>query len=147
MINSIYKSNYFTMKIQFAYENLFFFVIEETVILRTFGYQKYKRNFHITISMINYETFETRSTTNDHYLYYSDTKYLKLDMKMLTRRITSSPIISSSVPLFQHIKYLVIYYYPVIYVSWSNNSLNIGKKNTYSFDYSSRRFYSLSFLF
>ncbi|CAF3966315.1 unnamed protein product, partial [Rotaria sp. Silwood1] len=50
--------------------------------------------------MISYESFETRSTkatTNDHYLYYSDTNYLKLDMRKITSRFTS-------VPLFQHIQ-------------------------------------------
>jgi hypothetical protein len=88
-------------------------------MLRTFDYQKYKRNVHTTIPMITYESFETRSTTNDHYLYYSDTKYLKLYMDKITPTITS-------VPLFQHIKYLVICYYP--YASRSNNSLNTGKK-------------------
>ncbi|CAF3997034.1 unnamed protein product, partial [Rotaria sp. Silwood2] len=98
--------------------------IQEIVMLRTFGYQKYKRNIHITIPMISNESFETRSTkatTNDHYLYYSDTKYLKLDVEKITPRI------GSCVPLFQHIKYLVIYYYPIAYLTWWNSSLNIGK--------------------
>ncbi|CAF4664129.1 unnamed protein product, partial [Rotaria sp. Silwood2] len=102
---------------------------QEIVMLRTFGYQKYKRNVHIAIPMIYYETFETRSTkatTNDHYLYFTDTKYLKLEMGEVIPNI-------NSVPLFQHIKYLVIGYYPEAYVSFLNTSLDIGKKNIYFF--------------
>ncbi|CAF0803678.1 unnamed protein product [Adineta steineri] len=86
----------------------------EIVMLRTFGYQKYKRNVDITIPMINYESFETQSTNvsrNDHYLYYSDINYLKLHMETIKTQITPS------VPLFQHIKYLVLYYYPKFYTS------------------------------
>ncbi|CAF3787618.1 unnamed protein product [Rotaria sp. Silwood1] len=71
--------------------------------------------------MINYESFETpstKATTNDHHLYYWDTNYLKLDMRKITSRFTS-------VSLFQHNKYLVIYYYRKAYSTWLNNSLNI----------------------
>ncbi|CAF4634423.1 unnamed protein product, partial [Rotaria sp. Silwood2] len=70
---------------------------------------------------MNYESFETRSTkttTNDHYLYYSDTKYLELNMEKITPRIPCS------FPLFQHIHCLVLYM-PIIPSSSSNNSLNI----------------------
>ncbi|CAF3806348.1 unnamed protein product [Rotaria sp. Silwood1] len=94
---------------------------QEIVMLRTFGYQKYKRNVHIAIPIIYYETFETRSTkatTNDHYLYFTDTKYLKLEMGEIIPNI-------NSVPLFQHIKYLVVYYYPELYVTYLNTSLDI----------------------
>ncbi|CAF4277053.1 unnamed protein product, partial [Rotaria sordida] len=84
---------------------------------------------------MNYESFETRSTkttTNDHYLYYSDTKYLDLNMEKITPRITSFP-------LFQHINYLAIYM-SIIPSSSSNNSLNIvnsvqSKDNDYSQQY------------
>jgi len=105
-----------------------FFLVVEIVMLRTFAYHKYKINLRINIPLMNYESFETRSTkttTNDHYLYYSDTKYLQLNMGKMTPRITSFP-------LFQHIKCLVIYM-PIIPSSLSNNSLNIGKKNIYFF--------------
>ena len=75
---------------------------------------------------MNYELFETRSTkatTNDHYLYYSDAKYLELKMGKIPPRITS-------LPLLQHINYLVIDM-TIEPSSPLNNSLNIGKKNTF----------------
>jgi hypothetical protein len=97
-------------------------------VLRTFGYHKRKRNLDIMIPVINYESLETRSTkatTNDHYLYYSDIKYLKLNMTKITPRIMSS------FPLLQHINTLIIN----MPISSSNNSLNIGKKNIFDFYY------------
>jgi hypothetical protein len=124
-------------------------------MLRTLAYHKHKRNINIITPLINYETFETRSTkatTNDHYLYYSDTDYLKLNMTKITRRI------ASSFPLFQHINSLVIHM-PLLPSSSSNNLLNSGKKKTslwiiyfswwkricrFRFYYSSSRSYSLS---
>jgi len=122
---SLWESFYLSTKF---FEHTVFFVILEILMLRTFGYHKYKRNPPINIPCIDYESFETRSTkatTNDHYLYYSDTKYLKLNM------INKTPRIISSVPLFQHINSLVIYM-PIKCSSSSNNSLNIGK-NRYFF--------------
>ncbi|CAF3107367.1 unnamed protein product [Rotaria sp. Silwood2] len=104
---------------------------QEIVMLRTFGYQKYKRNVHIAIPMIYYETFETRSTkatTNDHYLYFTDTKYLKLEMGEVIPNI-------NSVPLFQHIKYLVIGYYPEAYITFLNTSLDIVNPMQLTEDY------------
>jgi len=95
-------------------------------MLRTLAYHKHKRNLNIITPLINYETFETRSTkatTNDHYLYYSDTDYLKLNMTKITQRIASSS------PLFQHINSLVIHM-PILPSSSSNNLLNSGKKKT-----------------
>ena len=97
-------------------------------MLRTFAYHKRKRNLDIMIPVINYESFETRSTkatTNDHYLYYSDTKCLKLNITKITPRIMSS------FPLLQHINHLVI----VMPISSSSNPLNIGKKNIFDFYY------------
>jgi hypothetical protein len=97
-------------------------------MLRTFAYHKRTRNQNVIIPVINYESFETRSTkgtTNDHYLYYSDVNRLKLDMTTITPRIMSS------FPLFQHINTLVI----VMPILSSSNPLNIGKKNIFDFHY------------
>ncbi|CAF1217550.1 unnamed protein product [Rotaria sordida] len=93
----------------------------EFLMLRTIDYHKYKRNLPMNIPLMDYESFETRSTkttTNDHYLYYSDTKYLELNLT------TRAPRINSSFPLYQHINSLMINM-PVICSSSSNNSLNI----------------------
>ncbi|CAF0827827.1 unnamed protein product [Rotaria sordida] len=92
----------------------------EIAILRTFAYHKYERNLQINIPIIYYGSFDTRSTkatTNDHYLYYSDIKDLKLKMMNI------EPIITSF-PLFQHINSLVIVL-PKMFPRLSNNGLNI----------------------
>jgi hypothetical protein len=102
-------------------------------MLRTFAYHKYKRNLRTDIPSINCESFETRSTkptTNDHYLYYSDTEVLTLHM------IKNIPRITSSFPLFQHINSLVILM-PKRCSPSPNNSLNIGKNPYFVYLYSS----------
>ncbi|CAF1653581.1 unnamed protein product [Rotaria magnacalcarata] len=100
----------------------------EYVMLRTIGYHKYKRNLQTNIPLINYELFETTTTTtNDHYLYYSDIKILKLNMTRIT------PKTACSFPLFQHINSLVIDM-RTKHSSW-DKSLSFGKNNTFVLTY------------
>ncbi len=125
----------FTMKIQqLVYEtlcipkitllNVHFSLVEEVVILRTLAFHKHKTNLRLPLPLIHCESFETRSTnttTNDHYLYYSDIKYLTLDMRTITPRTTCS------IPLFQNINSLFVYMQPMSPLA-SNDALNTGKK-------------------
>jgi len=126
----------FTMKIQqLVYETLcvpkltmlnvhFLFLVEEVVTLRTLAFHKHKTNLRLPLPLIHCESFETRSTnttTNDHYLYYSDIKYLTLDMRTITPRTTCS------IPLFQNINSIVIYMQSISSLS-SNDASNTGKK-------------------
>ncbi len=102
----------------------FLFLVEEVVILRTLAFHKHKSNLRLPSPLIHCESFETRSTTtttNDHYLYYSDIKYLTLDMRTITPRTTCS------IPLFQNINSLFVYMQSMSSLS-SNDVLNTGKK-------------------
>ncbi len=103
---------------------ILFFFLEECVILRTFNYHKYKSKIYASLPFIHCGTFETRSTTttNDHYLFYSNVTNLGIYMgKKL-------PTITWSSPLFQQINYLIVRI-PRIHSSLWNNLLNMGKKN------------------
>jgi hypothetical protein len=93
-------------------------------MLRTLAFHKHETNLRLTSPLIHCESFETRSTnttTNDHYLYYADIKYLTLDMRTITPRTTCS------ISLFQNINSLFVYMQPMSPLA-SNDALNTGKK-------------------
>jgi hypothetical protein len=94
-------------------------------VLRTLNYWKYKTSAKVLLPYINLESYETRSTTtiNNHHLFYSDKRYLKI---CLTK--TRPPVTWSS-PLYKKIEYLFIEMPIISYSSLWNKLLNNGKKN------------------
>ena len=103
-----------------------FFFLEEFIMLRTLYYHKRKSNTNITMPFIYSGSFETRSTTttmvNDHYLFYSDIRKLRIRM---TKEKPKDTCFSS---LFQQIDYLIIEM-PIIRFTFWNYLLNISKNN------------------
>jgi len=91
-------------------------------MLRTLNYHKQKLYASINIPFIYSGTFETRSTTsiNDHCLFYSNEKNLRIYMTEQRSTVTWSS------PLFKQITDLVVYIPKIPSTLW-NNLLNIGK--------------------
>lgn len=93
-------------------------------MLRTLNFEKHKTNVYVNIPFIYWGSFETRSTTtiNDHHVFYSNEKDLRINMT------TIKPTITWSSSLFQQVNYLFVHN-PNKRLSLWKNLLNFRQTN------------------
>ena len=91
-------------------------------MLRTLNFEKRKTNVYVNIPCIYWGSYETQSTTtiNDHHVFYSNEKDLRINMTEI------EPTITWSSPLFQQVSNLAIQM-PIKCLSLWNNLLDICK--------------------